>query len=84
MFECLERFYESSGFRPIGDFREEDFVDEETGDVVKIYTFDLKLLKVNDIEYKNLTDSILVEQPDRKGSMTSRRNRNKDLISKFL
>lgn len=84
MFECLERLYESTGFRPIGDIHEKDFVDEETGDIVTLYLFELKLLKVTDIEYKNLANSTLVSQPDRKDSKLHRRNRNADLISKFL
>jgi hypothetical protein len=52
--ECLQRLYEVTGFRPTSSVWAEDYVDEETGDVVTFYGADLQLYKVNDIEYKNL------------------------------
>jgi hypothetical protein len=52
--ECLQRLYEVSGFRPTSSVWAEDYVDEETGDVVTFYGADLQLYKVNDIEYQNL------------------------------
>ena len=52
--ECLQRLYESTGFRPTSSVWAEDYVDEETGDVVTFYGADLQLYKVNDIEYQNL------------------------------
>ena len=52
--ECLQRLYESTGFRPTSSVWAEDYVDEETGDVVTFYGADLQLYKVSDLEYKNL------------------------------
>ena len=52
--ECLQRLYEVTGFRPTSSVWAEDYVDEETGDVVTFYGADLQLYKVNDIEYQNL------------------------------
>jgi hypothetical protein len=54
LIECLERFYESTGFRPVGDLKTEDFVDEDNGDIVTLYMAELKLCKCDDIEYKGL------------------------------
>jgi hypothetical protein len=52
--ECLQRLYEVTGFRPTSSVWAEDYVDEETGDLVTFYGADLQLYKVNDIEYQNL------------------------------
>jgi hypothetical protein len=52
--ECLQRLYEVTGFRPTSSVWAEDYVDEETGDVVTFYGADLQLYKVNNIEYQNL------------------------------
>ncbi len=75
-YECLERLYDATGFRPIGDIRKEDFVDEETGDLVPLFIMDIKLYKVNDIQYQNLITSELVSDPN--GEY------NKELVKKFL
>lgn len=52
--DCLQRLYEVTGFRPTSSVWAEDYVDEETGDVVTFYGADLQLYKVNNIEYQNL------------------------------
>ena len=52
--ECLQRLYEVTGFRPTSSVWTEDYVDEETGDVVTFYGADLQLYKVSDVEYNNL------------------------------
>jgi len=52
--ECLQRLYEVTGFRPTSSVWAEDYVDEETGDLVTFYGADLQLYKVSDIEYQNL------------------------------
>jgi hypothetical protein len=54
LVECLQRLYEVTGFRPTSSVWAEDYVDEETGDLVTFYGADLQLYKVNDIEYQNL------------------------------
>ena len=86
MIECLERFYEATGFRPIGDYNEEDFVDEDNGDIVTLHAFDLKLFKVNDVEYKRLIKgSVLSNGLKYNSSINSGvRNKNNELTSKFL
>lgn len=62
--ECLMRLYEATGFRPVGQFHLEDFVDEDTGDIVTLYIANIKLFKVTDVEYKNLIKSnVLVDNP---------------------
>jgi len=58
--ECLMRLYEATGFRPVGQFHLEDFVDEDTGDIVTLYIANIKLFKVTDVEYKNLIKSIVI------------------------
>lgn len=57
LYESLRRLYEVTGFRPIGDFHLEDFVDEETCNIVTLYIADIKLFKCTDVEYKNLIKS---------------------------
>ena len=54
VIDCLQRLYEVTGFRPTSSIWSEDYVDEETGDVVTFYGADLQLYKVSDLEYKNL------------------------------
>jgi len=54
VIECLQRLYEVTGFRPTSSVWTEDYVDEETGDVVSLLGADLQLYKVSDIEYQNL------------------------------
>ena len=52
--ECLQRLYEVTGFRPTSSIWSEDYIDEDTGNVVSTVRNDLKLYKVSDVEYKNL------------------------------
>lgn len=52
--ECLQRLYEVTGFRPTSSIWGEDYIDEDTGNVVSTVRNDLQLYKVSDIEYKNL------------------------------
>jgi hypothetical protein len=54
VIECLQRLYEVTGFRPTSSIWSEDYIDENTGDVITLYGADLQLYKVNDVEYKNL------------------------------
>ncbi len=72
VIESLERVYDATGFRPIDEIWDEDYVNEETGDLVKLYGANLQLVKVTDIEYKNLT------------SVYSRRELEKKLIKHFI
>jgi hypothetical protein len=64
--ECLQRLYEVTGFRPTSSVWAEDYVDEETGDIVTFYGADLQLYKVNDIEYNNLCKIIGRINPNNK------------------
>lgn len=52
--ECLQRLYDMTGFRPTSSVWGEDYVDEDTGDIVSLVKADLQLYKVSDTEYKNL------------------------------
>ena len=52
--DCLQRLYEVSGFRPTSSIWSEDYIDEDTGDIVSLVRNDLQLYKVSDTEYKNL------------------------------
>lgn len=52
--ECLQRLYEVTGFRPTSSVWGEDYIDEDTGNVVSTVRNDLQLYKVSDVEYKNL------------------------------
>ena len=54
VIECLQRLYEVTGFRPTSSIWGEDYIDEDTGDIVSLVRSDLYLYKVSDIEYKNL------------------------------
>lgn len=77
LYESLRRLYEVTGFRPIGDFHSEDFVDEDSGEVVNLYIANIKLFKCNDVEYKNLIKSkVLVNNPEML--------ENKEMTQKFL
>jgi hypothetical protein len=58
--DCLMRLYHVTGFRPVGNFKLEDFVDEDTGNIVTLYIANIKLFKVTDVEYKNLIKSIVI------------------------
>ena len=77
LYESLSRLYEVTEFRPIGDFHSEDFVDEDSGEVVNLYIANIKLFKCNDVEYKNLIKSkVLVNNPEML--------ENKEMTQKFL
>jgi hypothetical protein len=52
--ECLQRLYEVTGFRPTSSIWGEDYIDEDTGNVVSTVRNDLQLYKVSDVEYNNL------------------------------
>ncbi len=52
--ECLQRLYEVTGFRPTSSIWGEDYIDEDTGNIVSTVRNDLRLYKVSDVEYKNL------------------------------
>ena len=52
--ECLQRLYDMTGFRPTSSVWGEDYIDEDTGDIVSLVKTDLQLYKVSDLEYKNL------------------------------
>ena len=54
VIECLQRLYDMTGFRPTSSIWGEDYIDEDTGNVVSTVRNDLQLYKVSDIEYKNL------------------------------
>ena len=54
VIECLQRLYEVTGFRPTSSIWGEDYIDEDTGDIVSLVRNDLQLYKVSDTEYKNL------------------------------
>ena len=54
VIECLQRLYEVTGFRPTSSIWGEDYIDEDTGDIVSLVRSDLHLYKVSDTEYKNL------------------------------
>lgn len=73
----LRRLYEATGFRPVGNFHTEDFVDEDSGEVVNLYIANIKLFKVTDVEYKSLIKSkVVVDNPDNE--------QNKEMTKKFL
>jgi len=88
LIECLERLYESTGFRPVGDLNSEDYVDEDNGDIVTLFTADLKLCKCDDVEYKSLINHLGNGLKSENG--TSRNhgstvdNKNSLLLKKFL
>jgi hypothetical protein len=52
--DCLQRLYEVTGFRPTSSIWGEDYIDEDTGNIVSTVRNDLQLYKVSDLEYKNL------------------------------
>jgi len=53
VIDCLRRLYEVTGFRPTSSIWSEDYIDEDTGDIVSLVKADLQLYKVSDTEYKN-------------------------------
>jgi hypothetical protein len=54
VIECLQRLYDVSGFRPTSYIWDEDYADEDSGNIVTYRKGILKLYKVNDVEYSNL------------------------------
>ena len=70
--ECLERLYDMTGYRPLREMWTEDYVDEPNGDIVNLIGCSLYLLKLSDIEYKNLT------------SVFSNNSIDKEVVKKFL
>jgi hypothetical protein len=54
VIECLQRLYDISGFRPTSYIWDEDYADEDSGNIVTYRKAILKLYKVNDVEYSNL------------------------------
>lgn len=76
VIECLQRLYELTGFRPTSGIWDEDYVDEDNGDIVTLRKASLKLYKVNDVEYKNLCLSSFDSESDGK--------LDKELIKYFL
>jgi hypothetical protein len=55
VFEALERLYDATDFRPTREVWEEDFVDEDTGDLIDVMGMDLTFYNVDDETYRNLT-----------------------------
>ncbi len=55
IFEALERLYDATDFRPTREVWEEDFVDEDTGDLIDVMGMDLTFYNVDDETYRNLT-----------------------------
>jgi hypothetical protein len=72
VIECLQRLYDVSGFRPTSYIWDEDYADEDSGDIVTYRKGILKLYKVNDVEYSNLC------KIDVEGKL------NKEIIKYFL
>jgi hypothetical protein len=56
VIERLKMVYEETDFRPLYGFWEEDYVDENNGDVITFINSNLYLVNVSDEEYKNLTE----------------------------
>ena len=54
VIERLKMVYEATDFRPLYGFWEEEYVDEDTGDIVTLINSDLYLVNVSDEEYKSL------------------------------
>jgi len=54
IIERLKMVYEETDFRPLYGFWEEDYVDENNGDVITFINSNLCLVNVSDEEYKNL------------------------------
>ena len=56
VIQRLKMVYEETDFRPLYGFWEEDYVDENTGDVVTLINSNLYLVNVSDEEYKSLIE----------------------------
>lgn len=54
LIDCLKTFYSQTGFRVIKSLWTEDYVDENTGDVVDFYGFEGTFVRVSDDEYKKM------------------------------
>jgi hypothetical protein len=54
LIDCLKTFYSQTGFRLIKSLWTEDYVDENTGDVVNFYGFEGTFVRVSDDEYKKM------------------------------
>ena len=54
LIDCLERVYQATGFRPVKAFWNEDYVDEENGDVVTFNRGEILLISTDDASYKNI------------------------------
>jgi len=54
IIERLKMVYEETDFRPLYGFWEEDYVDENNGDVITFINANLYLVNVSDEEYKSL------------------------------
>ena len=54
IIERLKMVYEETDFRPLYGFWEEDYVDENNGDVITFINTNLYLVNVSDEEYKSL------------------------------
>jgi hypothetical protein len=54
LIECLQRVYQATGFRPVKSFWNEDYVDEENGDVVTFNRGEILLISTDDSSYKNI------------------------------
>lgn len=56
VIERLKMVYEETDFRPLYGFWNEDYVDEDTGDIVTLINSNLYLVNVSDEEYKSLIE----------------------------
>lgn len=54
LIDCLKTFYSQTGFRIVKSLWTEDYVDENTGDVVTYYGFEGSFVRVSDDEYKKM------------------------------
>jgi hypothetical protein len=54
IIERLKMVYEATDYRPLYGFWEEDYVDENNGDVITLINSNLYLVNVSDEEYKSL------------------------------
>ena len=56
--DSLKRVYQATGFRPLKGFWLEDYVDEETGDVVTIGRGEVEFVKCSDKSYQVLRSTL--------------------------
>ncbi len=57
VIECIERLYQATGFRPVGEVWNEDYVDS-SGNVGTYTCCKLQLVKCSDLEYKSLVNGL--------------------------